>query len=63
MNEYLFSLGGQTATSLQKVTVKDTQAPTIITCVPPQTLTVGAGGAVALPDLTLTCIAIDNCGK
>ncbi|MCX6904501.1 MAG: HYR domain-containing protein [Verrucomicrobia bacterium] len=53
---------GNKATCAQTVTVHDSQAPVITTCPPAPTLTAGAGGTVALPDLAAAAVATDNCG-
>ena len=51
-----------TATCQFAVTVTETEKPVITTCAPTQTLTAGAGGTAALPDLTALTVVTDNCG-
>lgn len=53
--------GGNTATAIQTVTVRDTQAPQILVCAAAQTVEGNAQNAAVLPDLRNQINASDNC--
>lgn len=54
-------LAGNDATCIAVVTVEDQTDPDITTCAPPQTIAANASCEAAIPDLTGSVVASDNC--